>query len=105
MVRLAGQPMKVSVMRNAKIEEFDLPAQGFQFDDEIVGTTAEAQGNPFVMKNLPDDTFRDPEHEGKDFFEYRRRMRHLAGSPVVLEVNRSGESHLIFVPQAYQYTL
>jgi RIP metalloprotease RseP len=107
LVLLAGKPMKVSVRRNGKTEELDVPAEGFQFEDEVIGTTADGQSNPFALKELPVDEFRDPENHGRNYFEYRRRLNRLAGNPVVLQVKRQGDEtpHSIFMPQAFQYTL
>jgi membrane-associated protease RseP (regulator of RpoE activity) len=109
MLRLSGEPMKVRVLRGDKEEVLDLPPEGLQFDDEIVGTTDDhaGGGNPFHVSDLPRDTFRDPDNQGYDFFEYRRRMKHLAGNPVVLKVRRPGDAneHLVFVPQSFHYNL
>jgi membrane-associated protease RseP (regulator of RpoE activity) len=107
MLRFAGKPMTMVVQRNRKTRELDVPAEGFHFEDEVIGTTADGQSNPFVLKELPVDEFRDPENHGRDYFEYRRRLNRLAGNPVVLQVNRPGDEtpHLIFMPQTFQYTL
>jgi RIP metalloprotease RseP len=107
MFRLAGKPMKLSVRRNGKTEELDVPAEGFQFEDEVIGTTEDGQNNPFMLKELPVDEFRDPENHGRDYFEFRRRLNRMAGHPVVLQVNRQGDAtpHMIFMPQAFHYTL
>jgi membrane-associated protease RseP (regulator of RpoE activity) len=111
MVRLAGKPMKVRVSRRNKEEVLELPVLGFDFDDEIVGSTDDKGANPFEMIDLPKDDFRDPDGKIYDFFEFRRRMQRLAGTPVVLKVRRRADAeatpteHKILVPPAFRNTL
>jgi regulator of sigma E protease len=59
----------------------------FEFGDEIVGTTDPE--NPAQVKPLPPDP-RNPDSGLSDYFEFQRRMRLLAGKPVVIEVRRRG---------------
>jgi regulator of sigma E protease len=75
----------------------------FQFGDVIVASSFDPQ-HPEAIKELPPDP-RDPAH--RDFFEFGKRMRDLAGKPVRIQVLRkgTGESEVIDVPPAYAYTL
>lgn len=65
---------------------------GFDFDDEIVGSTDPdaAPGKPYDpanVKELPADP-RDSTGERRDYFEFQRRLQRLAGKPVVVQVRR-----------------
>ncbi len=85
---------------------------GFDFGDTIVGTTDPAHPEqPFQIKELPlnpnwdrslDDHARDP-------FEFRRRLKQLAGKPMVVQVirdkDKSGKTVNVLVPPAYHWTL
>jgi membrane-associated protease RseP (regulator of RpoE activity) len=112
LTRLIDQPVKVRAQRSdgAKLE-LDLPPGGFQFDDEIIGTTDASPSNrpydPYRLAELPVDKFRDPDGKMRDYFEYRKRMQILAGKPVVLQVRRTGQEApaLVFMPPAYHYTV
>jgi membrane-associated protease RseP (regulator of RpoE activity) len=70
----------------------EVPAEGFQFNDKIVGCTV-AQNtrdglyNPFLVGDLP----RDPRHasgDRRDPFVFHARMNQLAGLPMVVRVRR-----------------
>jgi regulator of sigma E protease len=67
--------------------------QGFEFDDAIIGTTdpdqPEATYDPRKVTDLPPDPFGETK-EARDPFEFRRRMKLLAGKPVVVRVRRAG---------------
>jgi membrane-associated protease RseP (regulator of RpoE activity) len=113
--RLAGQKMVVQVLSKdaeagAKPDEREVPVEGFQFDDTIVGCTRAQDPrsksyNPFLVSELP----RDPRHkEGdrRDPFIFHARLKELAGVPMVVEVLRKeatagSERVNLFVPSAY----
>jgi RIP metalloprotease RseP len=89
-----------------------LPVDGFHFGDKIVGTTDDAQAgpgyDPFVMKQLPLDPF-DESNENYDPFEFHKRIRRLAGRPVVIQVHREGQTIAtppvnLLVPPSYTPT-
>jgi membrane-associated protease RseP (regulator of RpoE activity) len=112
LMRLIDQPVKIRAERGdgSKLE-LELPPGGFQFDDEIVGTTDASPANqpydPYRLADLPFDEFRDPDGKTRDYFEFRKRMQILAGKPVVLKVHRAGQEAdpLVFLPPAYHYSL
>jgi regulator of sigma E protease len=105
MRRLRDRPMTIEVRRRgaAEAEQVDLPAKGFEFGDEVVGTTDPAAADPFVVTKIADDPGDDA-----DIFKYRRRMMRLAGRPALVAVRRKGaggaESEAtLLVPPAYHY--
>jgi membrane-associated protease RseP (regulator of RpoE activity) len=99
------------------------PATPAVVSASLVGS---AVGTPFLSAGLvacrtmsPDDTLNvtplepappqlvgDSAHEDRDPFDFRRRMRALAGKPVVLQVKRAGVADPIniLVPPAYHRT-
>jgi len=112
---LAGKPMTVLVQRRERGAEIPpeairLPAQGFQFDDQIIGTT-DPEGTPFnphVVKELAKDPY-DADKGYYDYFDFQRRMRLLAGNPIIVQVRRHGASRdadpvSVWVPPEYHYT-
>jgi membrane-associated protease RseP (regulator of RpoE activity) len=123
---LRGKKMVVRVVRKgadakAKPVERDVPPEGFQYNDTIIGCT-EAQNvrddsyNPFRVRELP----RDPRHESgdqRDPFVFHDRLRQLAGVPMVIQVRRGDPNNTslreppttgavvnLFVPPAYHFT-
>lgn len=78
----------------------------FEFGDIIVGTTD--PGNPKQVTRLPPDP-RNPEQ--LDYFDYQRRLRLLAGKPMIVQVRRQASEHAeptfvdLEVPAAFHYTL
>jgi regulator of sigma E protease len=111
LLRLAGTPMVIQVRgADGKTEEKTLPPAGFAFGDSFVGSTVPQEGayDPFFVKDLPPDP-RNPAPDHHDYFEFQRRMRRLAGKPVVVQVRRDKADPLsppvnILVPPAYAYT-
>jgi RIP metalloprotease RseP len=121
--RLEGQRMVVHVKKNAaaKTDEREVPLEGFQFNDAIVGCT-KSQDNlgagydPLLLDELP----RDPRHEKddrRDPFVFEARLRELAGLPMVIQVRRGdpndtalrakpadGPTVNLFVPPAFHAT-
>ena len=104
-----------------KAVERDVPLEGFQFNDTILGCTTPQQErgngyNPFLVEALPPD----PRHEGgdhRDPFAFRNRERLLAGLPMVVQVRRgdpnntslrdepvSGDIVNLYVPPAFHVT-
>ncbi|HZT82641.1 MAG TPA: site-2 protease family protein, partial [Gemmataceae bacterium] len=107
---LSGKPMTLKVRRagSDKVEDVDAPAVGFRSDDAIVSVTDPAANgpayDPFRLKELAEDP-RDPGSGRRDYFEFTRRMRDLAGRPVVVQVERKdGERASLFVPPAFYHT-
>jgi regulator of sigma E protease len=79
----------------------------FEYGDTIVGTTDPA--DPSRIKPLPLDP-RNRETDQPDYFEFRRRLKQLAGHPMEIEVRRRGShpddpSVIIKVPAAFHSTL
>ena len=112
--RLPDQELTLRVKRTAtgKEETIKVPPIGFQFEDEIIGTSDDPD-NPFLVKELPYDE-RDPQHRHRDFFEFLRRMNKLQDCPVVIQVRRKKEDKKgdsagplvnVFVPPAYHRVL
>src|SRR5207245_7538873 len=73
---LAGKSMTILVQRRERgaetpPEAIQLPVQGFQFDDEIIGTT-DPEGTPFsphLVKELAKDPY-DPDKVYYDYFDF-----------------------------------
>jgi membrane-associated protease RseP (regulator of RpoE activity) len=97
MRKLRGEPMAVRVRRaGGKVETLDVPTEGFRFGDTVVGTTdadqpPRARYDPFRVKDLPVE-LRPDGTQRHDPFEFRRRLRKLAGKPMVIQVRREGDS-------------
>ena len=85
----------------------------FQFGDEIIGTSTLGKPNEVTMLPLdPTDI-----HQKKyDYFEFQRRMKEMAGKPVIIRVRRAVTGELddpnaqivtvdLEVPPAYRYVL
>jgi regulator of sigma E protease len=90
-------------------EKLTLPADGFEFDDAIVGTTdPDTPNEPWRVKPLPLDPT-DSSKQSYDYFAFQARMRQLAGKPVVIQVSRSKAApgaapESILVPPAFHLT-
>jgi regulator of sigma E protease len=102
-VRRAGKPA-------AQLEQIEVKAEGFDFDDKIVGTTDPATPDePFNVTALPLDPNQEAKKQAGDPFEFRRRQNLLAGKPMVIQVWRESESGgaqlNILVPPGYHQTL
>lgn len=106
-MRLAGKVRR----RGQPPVRFESPAAkaapGFESGDVIVGMTDPE--NPAQVKPLPMDP-RNKEARLPDYFEYRRRLRLLAGKPVTFEVKRQskeGSEQTLQIPvgPAYHQTL
>ncbi len=111
-IALAGKPMTVEIRHaSGDAEKKALAAQGFEYGDRIVGTTAANQSgdyDPYAVASLPPDPRPGSDHP--DFFEYHRRLQLLAGKPIVLQVRREGASESdapvnLLVPPAYHQTI
>jgi membrane-associated protease RseP (regulator of RpoE activity) len=108
LLALAGKPVQVKVRRagSDKEETITLEAgSGFQFDDEIVGTSDPKAGSPFQTAPLEKDP-RDPSGRHLDYFEFLNRLGRMADRPVVIQVRRKGtpadaKPVNVFVPPAY----
>jgi membrane-associated protease RseP (regulator of RpoE activity) len=124
--RLEGKKLVIHVLpkdadEKAKPIEREVPLEGFQFNDTIIGCTKEqtnhgAGYDPFLVEELP----RDPRHvsgERRDPFAFHDRLRRLAGLPMIVQVRRgdpnntslrgepaSGPVVNLFVPPAYHVT-
>lgn len=75
----------------------------FEYGDRIVATTD--PDNPNSLKDLPLDP-RKPNSDQRDYFEFARRMKLLAGQPVKIQVERGKgkKSVEISVPPAFHRT-
>jgi regulator of sigma E protease len=108
MRRLVGKPLILEVLRkDGKVETIDVPVLGFDFGDNIISTSNPAEKDPFVVEKLPPDPShpKDKTFHG-DPYEFRRRMRKLAGKPAVIEVERAdGDKVQLLVPPAFHQTL
>ncbi len=104
--RRSGQPFKIQTT----LGERELPPDGFQFNDVIVGTTQPNQPgsyNPYLIEPLPLDP-RATEPGWCDPFVYRQRLVQLAGKPMVIQVRRGGQEGAVanlFVPPSYHLVL
>ncbi|HEV3238550.1 MAG TPA: site-2 protease family protein [Gemmataceae bacterium] len=111
--KFAGRPIDVLINRlDGKKERHTLEPGPFQFGDEFIATTDDESNNPYDpyrIKDLPVDK-RDPDGKNLDYFEFSRRMKRLAGKPLVVRVRHNPEKGPetiadIFVPPAYHYTI
>jgi regulator of sigma E protease len=86
---------------------------GFQFGDEIVGTST--LDKPNEVTELPLDPT-DIHKKKHDYFEFQRRMKAQAGKPVIIRVRRALEGEIdeenaktatvdLNVPPAYRHVL
>jgi regulator of sigma E protease len=95
MRRLGDRPLRLRVRSaGGEYETLEIPAAGFDWDDSIVGMTDVGQDrtryDPFAVTDLPPDES-NKEKKAHDYFAYRRRLRTLAGLPVVVQVRRKTE--------------
>jgi membrane-associated protease RseP (regulator of RpoE activity) len=122
---LQGKKMVVRVAPKgaedkAKPSDRDVPLEGFQWNDVIIGCTEVQDAgsfNPFRIRELP----RDPRHKSgdqRDPFVFRNRLRQLIDKPVVVQVRRGDPNNTslreplaqngplvnLFVPPAYHFT-
>jgi regulator of sigma E protease len=115
MTKLGTAAMTLEVSRadagqGAPPEKLSVPARGFDWGDTIVGTTDPARpAEPFRVEALPPYPG-NPGADARDPFEFRRRLRELAGRPVVVQVRRHGAPASaapanVLVPPAYHHTL
>lgn len=98
--RLASPTFKRPVTRTGAASKAEPP---FEFDDRIVATTD--PDRPTQIKELPLDP-RNPNGKQRDYFEYARRMKRLAGKTVVIRVERGndGKTVDISVPPAFYHS-
>jgi membrane-associated protease RseP (regulator of RpoE activity) len=122
---LSGQKMVVRVLpkgadAQAKPMERDVPLEGFQWNDTVIGCTEVQDAgsyNPFRVRQLP----RDPRHtsgDQRDPFVFHKRLRQLLDKPIVVQVRRGDPNNTslreplaqdgplvnLFVPPAYHFT-
>ncbi len=112
---LGGKPMTLKVRRAGKVETVEA-GKGFDWGDTVLSTTdaqADPKLGPFQVKELPLALTLDgkpvKDHEGNamhDPFEYRLRMKLLAGKPAVVRVRRKGTANdgelvSVLVPPAF----
>ncbi len=117
MTALEGKAITLEVVRagtrRSASQMVEVPAQGFDFDDAIVGTTdPEHPDDLFNIKTLKN---KSGAAEGdRDFFDYQERMKRLAGKPVIVQVLRVKKAEndvttstlaRILVPPAFHVTL
>jgi regulator of sigma E protease len=100
---------RAGAARGSPPERIELKAEGFDFGDSIIGTTDPATPTEtFRIKPLPVLEDKDlTEPRGCDPFEFRKRLKQLAGNPIVLQVLRDkGQMPVnILVPPAFHWTL
>jgi membrane-associated protease RseP (regulator of RpoE activity) len=86
----------------------EVPAAGFDFDDQIVGTTDPARpAELFTLKELPPDPI-TKEDDARDPFEFRDRLKQMAGLPMVIQVRRGPKEAppvSLLVPPAFHYSV
>jgi regulator of sigma E protease len=113
-LRQTSDPFTLRVQDGkGKTKDVTVPAEGFEFGDSIVGATdPKTPDQPFNVTPLPLDPSQPAEEGVADPFAYRKRMKELAGKPLVLRVQRAetqkGESApvvTILVPPAFHRTL
>jgi membrane-associated protease RseP (regulator of RpoE activity) len=108
---LAGKTVVIEVLAGKEKLCRELPPEGFEWEDRIVGCTRfpqEGKYNPFQVDSLPPD----PRHGGDDHrdpFVFHERLVQLAGQPLVVQVRRKGASAdappvNLFVPPAFHRT-
>jgi regulator of sigma E protease len=108
---LGDRPMVLKVRRAATgVEEsIEVAAEGFDFDDHFVATTDPTKrDDPYQLVELPkaaDELQTSAHSDVRDSFEFRRRMRLLAGWPAVVRVKRGDDMVLLLVPPAYHRTV
>lgn len=106
LMTLKGEPFELEVKRAGMEanEKISLPPQGFDFEDQIVATTDPNGGDVFTLSILPLDPT-DESHKALDAFEFRRRLKALAGKPMAIQVKRKkgGVIETLLVPPAYRY--
>ncbi len=112
MTKLGKDPLVLEVLRaDGKTEKLDVPAVGFDFGDTIIATTdPDHPDSPFTIKELPPSPEQPRSGEPtRDYFEYAKRLKQLAGKPMVMQVvrdkDKSETPHNILVPPAYHWTL
>jgi regulator of sigma E protease len=104
---LGDRPMTLKVRRAAAGDEetIDVPAKGFDFDDDMVATTDPTRkDDPYQLVELPKaakELQPKADSDVRDSFEFRRRTRLLAGWPLVVRVRRGDETVTLLVPPAY----
>ena len=112
MTALEGKSIALEVVRAGARLPVELPANGFDFDDAIVGTTdPDHPDDLFNIKTLKEK----PGGGGdRDFFDYQERMKRLAGKPIVVQVLRVKKAEndvttstlaKVLVPPAFHATL
>jgi regulator of sigma E protease len=99
--RYAGRELEAPVLPRTAAAD-----QPFEFGDAVIATTDPA--NPKEVADLPLDP-RKPGSDQRDYFEFARRMRLLAGQTVTIRVLRGDEHNKkavdITVPPAYHNVL
>ncbi len=97
--------------KDGAVRTVEVPANGFDFDDEIIATTdPQTPNQPFNLKPLRLDPRREEGSTSRDPFELRDRFYLLAGKPMAIEVRRSHadgatSQQTLLVPPAFHVTL
>ncbi len=102
---LAGKPVEIKVRRagSDKDETIKLSADGgFQYEDQVVGTSDPDAESVFQTKALEKDP-RDSQDRHLDYFQLLDRLDRMAAKPIVIQVRRKGSAEPVnvFVPPAY----
>ncbi len=117
--KMVVQVLSKGAGEKAKPVERQVKLEGFQWNDAIIGCTdVQDSGSydPFRVSELPRDS-RHQSGDQRDPFVFHKRLRQLAGRPMVIQVRRgdpnntsyfentaSGEVVNLFVPPAYHST-
>jgi regulator of sigma E protease len=111
-IKAGDEPMTLKVRAAGKsaaaLEKIEVPAQGFDFGDAIIGTTdPSTPDEPYNVTALPLDPNQDPRKAAGDPFVFYQRLSQLAGKPMVIQVWREGGSAPVnvLVPPAFHRTL
>jgi len=110
---LGDKVLEIHVVRQGRPAEekwqcVAVPLAGFDFDDLIVATTdPDRPDEPFAIKELPPDP-NSKEEDARDPFEFRQRLKQLAGKPMVIQVIRGPKGSPpvnLLVPPAFHYSV
>jgi regulator of sigma E protease len=114
MQKLGSKPLVLEVVQtngkaDAKPRRIEVEAVGFDYGDSIVGTTDPANPDQtFKIKPLPPSPSRTDKNDDCDLYEFRKRLRELAGKPIVVQVLRDADPDKtpvnILVPPAFHHT-
>ncbi len=104
--RYVGKSMEQPAYPNSPAARAEPP---FEFGDHIVATTDPDQAGPYDPKKIKELPLDPRKHDGqqRDYFAFTKRLRELAGKPMVMRVERgkNREKVDILVSPAFHQTL